>query len=130
MDLAFPSSPAPIAATESRLASPSDKANSSDECFQMTSDTDVSMQFFVCRVGTIEITGCFYRVEFQDGATIDFAVVKNEDGKLVAMAARDPVKEFIWVQPIYEQRSLGAATRLVALERSPISGVTHVNRRI
>lgn len=96
-DLAFPIGPGPSAETAARLESQSESASSSEGRFHITLDTEVATRFFVCRVGADEISGSFHEVEFRDGDKIDFAV-KNEEGKLVAMAARDPVKQLIWVQ--------------------------------
>jgi hypothetical protein len=71
---------------------------------------EVSMEYFVCKVGDQTVRGMFYKVGFAIGDVIDFVVSADEDGHLIAAAARNPMQRLIWVQP-YKTRGNVAQMR-------------------
>jgi hypothetical protein len=64
---------------------------------------DVTMEMFECKVDDVAVHGTFHKIGFQEGDFIDFVVSADENGRLVAAAARNHQNRFLWVQP-YKMR--------------------------
>jgi hypothetical protein len=61
-------------------------------------DAEMPMDFFTCTVNDQAVTGCFFKVGFQDGQYIDFAVCDQMNTNEVC-AARDPKRRLVWTKP-------------------------------
>jgi hypothetical protein len=77
-------------------------------------DAEMPMDFFTCTINEKAVTGCFFKVGFQDGQYIDF-VVHDQMHTSEVYAARDPKRRLVWTKPY---RSKGH----LAQKRSNICG--------
>lgn len=62
------------------------------------SDAEIKMEFFTCVVGSTAVEGRFYKVEFDNGQYMDFAV-ETQSGRFTVCGARDPIRRLVWMLP-------------------------------
>ena len=70
---------------------------SSTSMGNLSASDDIEMEFFTCTVGGRTIKGSFYKVGFENGQYIEFAISQNAGGEV--LAACDPLKHLIWTRP-------------------------------
>lgn len=70
---------------------------SSTSFANISANADMEMDFFTCTVGSEKIKGSFYKVGFENGQYIEFAISQYEDNQV--HAACDPLKRLIWTRP-------------------------------
>jgi hypothetical protein len=58
------------------------------------SDAEIKMEFFTCVVGSTAVEGRFYKVEFDNGQYMDFAV-ETQSGRFTVCGARDPIRHLV-----------------------------------
>lgn len=62
------------------------------------SDAEIKMEFFTCVVNSTAVEGRLYKVEFNNGQYMDFAV-ETQSGRFTVCGARDPIRRLVWMLP-------------------------------
>lgn len=63
-----------------------------------STNAELEMEYFTCTIKDEEISGRFYKVDFENGQTIHFAV-DQDYGRKEVHAALDPMRRIVWTLP-------------------------------